>query len=212
MKNPNSKNGKVVLFTRQDIRSMEILEEEGRFINKKSYIEDNFGDISNFFLNPYDWFVEEAAKRVAKPKDVDYPTWCAVDWRSALRPAFNSVIYVLVVPEEEIIYFDGLKWDYVLNEHYVPKSAEDLDSYNRELNRLGIETGYEFLRGKYSHMYPLEKKKVLESRENIFIINDWNVFGVQANLWEIKKEWIEKVVHHGEDFTEEDMREILEGL
>ena len=38
MKNPYSKNGKSLLFTCQNIKSLSIIEKDGRFINKKEYI------------------------------------------------------------------------------------------------------------------------------------------------------------------------------
>lgn len=212
MKNPNSKNGKAILFTRQDKRSLDVVEGKGRFINRKSYIEEGFGDISNFFLNPYDWFVKEASKRVSKPDDVEYPIWCAVDWRNCLKAMGDTLIYVIEVPEEEIIYFDGAKWDYVLNEHYVPKDNEDLDAYNRDLKRKGIDNGYEFLRGSYAHMYPLESQKVLESRINIFDISEWNIFSVQANIWELKEEWIKKIIRPEDSYTEEDLEALVNNL
>lgn len=212
MKNPNSKNGKALIFTRQDKRSLDIIEKRGRFINRRSYIEEGFGDISNFFLSPYDWFVEEAARRVAKPEDVEYPIWCAVDWRNCLKPMGDTLVYLLEVEEDQIIYFDGAKWDFVLNEHYVPHNMEDLEAYNRDLKRRGIDNGYEFLRGSNAHMYPLESQKVLASRERVFSVGEWNIFSVQANIWELKKEWIKKIIRPGEDFNQEDMAKLLDSL
>jgi len=212
MKNPNSRNGKAIIFTRQDTRSLDVIRNKGRFTNKRSYIEEGFGDISNFFLSPYNWFVEEASKKVEKPDDVEYPIWCAVDWRNCLKPMGDTLVYVLEVPEEKIIYFDGSKWDFVLNEHYVPDDNEDLESYNRDLKRKGIDSGYEFLRGNYAHMYPLETQKVLESRKKIFNIDSWNIFAVQANIWELREEWIKRIVRPEEDFTEEDMKKLVDSL
>lgn len=34
--NPYTKNGKILLFTSQDARSLETIEKEGRFFNKKN--------------------------------------------------------------------------------------------------------------------------------------------------------------------------------
>ena len=45
-------------------------------------------------------------------------------------------------------------------------------------------------------MYPDEAKRVIDSWERIFDINDWNVFEIQANLWKIKKEWVKDVLFH----------------
>ncbi len=40
VKNPLSKNGRTLLFTRQDKRSLDILKQSGEFINKKEYIQE----------------------------------------------------------------------------------------------------------------------------------------------------------------------------
>ena len=45
-------------------------------------------------------------------------------------------------------------------------------------------------------MYPDEAKRVIDSWERTFDINDWNVFEIQANLWKIKKEWVKDVLFH----------------
>lgn len=212
MKNPMEKNEKVLLFTRQDERSLSMIERKGRFTNSRGNIEEKFEDISKFIIEPYNWFVKEAEKIVERPADVEYPIWCAVDRLGSLIPRGDTVLYVLEVPKEEIIYFDGMKWDFVLNEHYVPTDAEDLEKYQKDLKRKGIDNGYEFIRGTYAHMYPLETKKVLDSRIKIFDINNWDIYSVQANIWEIKKEWIKRIVKPDEDFTEEDVNEIFNNI
>lgn len=212
MENPRSKNGKVILFSRQDERSLDMIERKGRFTNSRGNIEEKFEDISKFIIEPYNWFVKEASKLVEKPKDVEYPIWCAVDRLGSLIPRGDTVLYVLEVPEEKVIYFDGTKWDFVLNEHYVPDNAEDLEKYQKELKRKGIDNGYEFIRGSYAHMYPLETERVLDSRIKVFDVDSWNIYSIQGNIWEIKEEWIRKVVRPGEDFTDEDVEEIYKNI
>ncbi len=212
MKNPKSKNNKVILFTRQDERSLNAIENKGRFSTSRGNIEEKFGDISKFIVGPYNWFVKEASKIVEKPDFVEYPVWCAVDRLGSLIPRGDSILYVLEVPEEEIIYFDGSKWDFVLNEHYVPDNLEDLENYQKDLSRKGIDNGYEFIRGKYANMYPLETQKVLNSRIKVFNVDEWDIFRVQANIWQIKKEWIRKIVRPNEEFTDEDVEEIFRNI
>lgn len=52
-----------------------------------------------------------------------------------LRPIEGTVVYVLEVKENEIVYFDSFKWDLVLNHLYIPKDEEDLKQYQEELEQ-----------------------------------------------------------------------------
>lgn len=201
--NPYNKGETTILFTSQDERSLEILNNKGRFVNKKEYIQEHMQDISPFFLKCYDWFVNEAKKRSKKPDDVDYQIWCSVSARNCMRPYEGEVAYVLEVPNEEIMYFDGSKWDYVLNLHYVPKDDIDLKKYQDEIKSKGFNNSFEFIQGRYSRMYPLEEKRIKDSWIRIFEISDWNIFAIQANIWEIKKEWVRCVIRPGESIPEE---------
>lgn len=201
--NPYSRNGKTLLFTSQDERSLKVLEEKGRFINRKIYIKEHMEDISPLILMCYDWFVDAAKERVRKPDDVEYQIWCSVSARNCMRPYEGEVAYVLEVPNEEIIYFDGLKWDYVLNLHYVPTNDDDLEKYRAEIKAKGYKNSFEFIQGRYARQYPLEEKRIKDSWVRVFDVDSWNIFGVQANIWEIKKEWIKHIVRPGESIPEE---------
>ncbi|RRD39609.1 DUF3841 domain-containing protein [Leptotrichia sp. OH3620_COT-345] len=203
MKNPNSKNGKSLLFTCQNAKSLDILERDGRFINKREYVEEHLEDIAPMILKAYDWFVGAASKRIKKPEDVQYQIWCTVSSDVCMRPIENEIIYVLEVPDEEIIYFNSFKWDYVINHHYVPFNNEDLEKYEKEMERKGFANTYEFLTGRYAGKFPLEERKIKESWNRVFDIDKWNTREVQANLWEIKKEWVKCILKSGEVIPEE---------
>lgn len=201
--NPYSKYGKTILFTTQSIKSLKIIEETGRFINKKEYIVEHFDDISPFFIKCYDWFVSEASKRTNKPEDVKYHIWCSVSARNCMRPYDDEVGYVIEVPNEEIIFFSGLKWDYVLNLHYVPRNNDDLEKYRKEMKDKGFKNTFEFIEGRYARMFPMEEKRIKDSWTRIFDIDEWNIFDIQANIWQIKKEWIKHIIMPGESIPKE---------
>lgn len=203
MKNPNSKNGKSLLFTCQNVKSLAVLERDGRFINRREYVEERLEDIAPMILKAYDWFVAAASKKVKKPEDVEYQIWCTVSSDVCMKPIENEVIYVLEVPDDEIIYFNSFKWDYVINHHYVPIDNEDLEKYQKEMERKGIVNTYEFLTGRYAGKFPLEERKIKESWNRVFDIDKWNTREVQANLWEIKKEWVKCILKPGEPIPEE---------
>ena len=150
-------------------------------------------------MESYDWFTREAAKRVPKPEDVKAPIWCSISVENCLKPIPGTVVYVLEVPESQVIYFDDVKWDYVLNRIYLPKNAEDDAAYRQHLKEQGVPNRFEILAGKYQGKYPEEEQRIRESWKRIFEIDNWTIFNVCGNLWEIKKSWVRQIVHPGEE-------------
>lgn len=179
-----------ILWTRQDERSLQDIEKHGVFRNKEKYIRYNYGDIADHFIKAYRWFTNEASKIVEKPDGVDFPIWCSISEDAMLRPTPGQVCYKIEVPSKDVIYFDGAKWDHVLNHIYIPKDDKDQEKYVNDLKEKGFKDQFNFIGGKNSHFFPLERQRVMESWKRIFEIERWNIFIVQANIWEIKKEQI----------------------
>lgn len=188
----------VRLYTRQNDKTLSQLEREGRIINRREYVKMHFGDVADLFLESYDWFTEEASKRLPKPEDVHAPIWCSISTENCLKPISGTVVYVLDVPEDMVIYFDDVKWDYVLNRIYLPKDEKDEAAYKKHLKDLGVENRFEILSGKYKGMFPGEEDRIRESWKRAFEIDEWTVFNVCGNIWEIKREWVKKIIHPGE--------------
>ena len=184
----------VKIWTRQDKRSLESIEKYGVYRVKEDYIVEQFGDIAYHYIKLYKWFVRTASERVSKPEGVEFPIWCAISKESMYVPTADTVVYELEIDESELIYFDGRKWDFVLNHHYIPIDKADEEKYAKEMERLGLIDSYSFFEGKYANFYPLEKRRIVNSWVRIFDIEDWNVFGVQANIWEIRKDMIKKII------------------
>ena len=57
----------VRLYTRQNDKTLLMLEHGGRILNQRVYVQLHFGDMAKHYLECYDWFSREAAKRVPKP-------------------------------------------------------------------------------------------------------------------------------------------------
>lgn len=184
----------VRLWTRQDKRSLESIEKDGVYRVREDYIGEQFKDIAYHYIESYKWFVRTASKRVPNPEGVEFPIWCAISKESMYVPTDDTIVYELEVDESEIIYFDGRKWDFVLNHHYIPSNKDDEEKYIKEMEKLGLIDSYSFFEGKYANFYPLEKRKIINSWIRIFDIEDWNVFGVQANIWEIRKDMIREII------------------
>lgn len=186
---------KVTLWTRQNKKSLEELKSEGVIRIKKRHIEEKFDLIADYITFLYKWFVEEASKRVQRPAGVEFPIWCSVSEEYMLRPTENEIVYVLEVDEADIIYFDGQKWDYVLNHHYIPKDEADAEAYEKELKDKGFRDSYSFIDENTGHFYPKERKRVMDSWIRIFEADKRDIFKVQANIWEIRPEMIKNILY-----------------
>lgn len=190
-----NKSDKVTLWTRQDIKSLEELNINGVIRIKRKHLEEKFDEITDYIEYLYEWFVNEAEKKLPKPKEVEFPIWCSVSEENMLRPTENQIVYVLEVDKSEIIYFDGSKWDYVLNHHYIPKNEKDAEEYAKNLEQKGFNDTFSFMDSKTSRFYPSERKRVIDSWHRIFEIDKWDIFRVQANIWEIRPEMIIDILY-----------------
>lgn len=189
----------VELFTRQNDKTLLQLKKDHRIINRREYVVLHLGDIAPLFMESYDWFTEEASKRLPKPDDVHAPIWCSISRDNCLKPIEGTVVYVLEVPKENVIYFDDVKWDYVLNRIYLPADDEDKKRYDEHIKQCGYTSSFEFFEGKYKNMFPDEMEKIRKSWVRCFDIDNWTIFNVCGNLWEIKEEWVKRIVRPGEE-------------
>lgn len=187
----------VTLWTRQDIKSLDIIKKTGIYRVKREYIEDQFEDITDHYLSAYKWLVKAAAKIVPKPEGVEYMVWCSISDKNMLRPIPNTIVYKLKLPKQKVVYLDGSKWDYVLNHMYIPKDHEDEKAYREEMRDKGFNDSVSLIKGKYAHFYPLERQKIIDSWDRVFQIDNWNIFSTQANIWEIREDMIIETETYG---------------
>ena len=190
------------LYTRQNDKTLLELERTDRIINRSIFVRLHFGDMADHYIESYAWFTREAEKLVPRPADVEASIWCSVSRENCLRPIEGTVVYVLDVPRSKIVFFDEGKWDYVLNRMYLPEDEQDGKEYAEHLKELGVTSSYDLYRGKYGGMFPGEAERIKESWKRVFTIDTWTVFNVCGNIWEIKREWIHRIVHPGEEITD----------
>ncbi len=190
---------KVKLFTKQNEKTLSQLERNGRFVNNRTYVELHLGDIAPYFVTKYDWLTRQAARWLPKPDDVRAPIWCAVSPRSCMRPEEGSLVYCLEVPRDKIIFFDNFKWDYVLNQLYLPKDEQDAQDYKRHLESIGVKSRFDFSKDRYRNLFPDEIRRIEESWIRIFELEEWNIWNVCANIWEIRQEWVTDIIRFGEE-------------
>jgi len=185
----------VTLWTRQDIRSLDELKKNGVIRISRSHLVEKFDVIADYFIQLYRWFVQEADRRVPRPPEAEFPVWCAISERSMLLPTEDSVVYVLEVDEREILYFDSVKWDSVLNHLYIPRDAADAAAYEKELEAKGLGNRFALLNEKTAHFYPREIKQIKDSWVRIFDIEEWSIYRVQANIWEIRQDMVRDILY-----------------
>lgn len=202
----------VNLYTRQHENSLFELDRKGEITNKKLYVLLHLDDTAPFFLEKYDHFVKMAAKIVPRTSDANYPIWCSVSKNNCLKPIDKTVVYAITVPKNEVIYFDGAKWDLVLNNQYISKDEKDENEFKEIVKAYGLEHSFDIFDRKYIGAFDDLKKKIVDSWSRIFEITDRSEFVVQANIWRIKKDWVKHIIHPGEDFFEivSDMKETWE--
>ncbi|MDD2494011.1 MAG: DUF3841 domain-containing protein [Tissierellia bacterium] len=196
MINSNNLTNKVTLWTRQNKKSLDELKDNGVIRISRKNLEEKYDIISDHVIYLYKWFVDAAKEIVPIVKGVEFPIWCSVSEEYMLRPTIDEVVYVLEVDKSDIIYFDGMKWDYVLNHHYIPKDEKDAIEYDNYIERKGFKNSYSFIDEKTAHFYHEERKKVMDSWKRIFEIDEWDIFKIQANIWEIRPEMIKDILYY----------------
>lgn len=190
---------KIRLYTRQNDKTLSMLKNDHRIINIPLYVRLHLGPDADLFLDAYYWFTEEASKRCPKPADVKAPIWCSISESYCFRPIDGTIVYVLEVPRDQVIYFDNLRWDNVLNRIYIPKDDADKEAYDKHLEALSIATPWDIF-SKRKGEFPAEEEKIRKSWIRCFDVDEKHLdpYRHSGNIWEIKEEWIKKIVYPNE--------------
>lgn len=183
-------NERITLWTSQRKIVLDILEKEKIYHAKKGFIMKKYEEVANIFLESYNWFVYKAEKIVPKPEGAQYPIWLFSDLKY-LDHHEDSYILELSVERKEVILFDHTKWNKILNLSYLPEDDKDGKKYEELLNKQGI---YDETVIYMTNYYPHLKMQIRKSWDRLFE-NNTNLFvPSQAALWEIRKEWVVKVL------------------
>lgn len=190
--------GTIRLYTRQSDKTLLMLEHGGRIVNQRVYVQLHFGDMSKHYLECYDWFAAQAARRVPKPEGAELSIWCTPNVKNCLPPIEGTVVYAVDAPEEQVVFFDDAKWDYVLNHRYLPANDADEAAYRKHLQDIGATNSFEFFEGRYAGKYPEETQRVRDSWMRVFDPVERTCPTVCGNIWEIRQEQIVRIFRPGE--------------
>ena len=192
------------VYSRQHENSIYELYNHGVVTNKEIYVRLHMAQDADFFIQQYRTFVAMAETLLPRPEGIEFPIWTSIDLKGARHPEPNSVLYAIDVPKDQIIIFDGMKWDYVLNLLYLPQDERDKQVYLKEIKQLGIDNEF-FLSDPHNQgRYPAIETKIKDSWMRIFEIEDSHPMHLQGNLWQIQHDWVKGVIHYGEPVIEPD--------
>ncbi|CAB1246465.1 DUF3841 domain-containing protein [Clostridium sp. MT-14] len=187
-----AKNNKVILYTSQSSVVVKSLMEQKICHVKREYIVKKYQEVSQIFLEAYDWYISKARNIVEKPEHAEYPFWTFTEIDYAGWYPGNYLL-CLNVPIEKIIFFKIEDWNKILNLKYLSVSKEDGKEYECMLAKQNISIESDIFTKPF---YPNLKLKVKKSWDNLFKYDKLVKSGImhvgtmQAALWELKKEWI----------------------
>lgn len=183
------------LYISQAEAVMREIDSRGTCFSRREYVALKYGESREIFLTAYDWFVKELQKRVKRPAGAQYPYWgyreeYGIDWSG------ENVGFQAEVPADQLVLFDADDWRKILCMQYIGEDEGEERAFRDELSQMGIREEQAVLAG----FYPDIKRRIMESWDRLFV-NDRRFKngeessrgGIQAGMWEIKREWIVKI-------------------
>lgn len=181
---------KRIVWTRQSSKILDELENNGRYIVQRSYIEEKMEDHAKLYLDTYCWYTNRAKEIVAKPDDVEFPIWVSLSESSMLGLTDDTVLLELAIDEENLIIVDQEKWGYVVNYLYIPENEADDLAHEKMLRQFHVDDTEAYM----SSFYPAIKTKIIKSWDRVFSIkDDIKPENLTATIWEIRPENIIKI-------------------
>ncbi|MBR2894418.1 MAG: DUF3841 domain-containing protein [Oscillospiraceae bacterium] len=186
------KDHTIRLYCAQSAPVLNALRRDGVCFSKAEYVSKKYDESSSIFLTAYEWFARSAAKIVPPPEEAELPYWTfgapySVDLSGGGR------LLTLDVPIDEVICFDLYDWNRILCMKLLPTDDAQERTFRKELRARGLTEDQVML----SSFYPELKAQIMESWQRLFrhhkaiLSGDTSgVGGVQAALWQIKREWI----------------------
>lgn len=181
---------KVTVWTKQHAAILRDIEEHNRYIVKKEYIQQKMEEYSDLYLEAYGWYFKAASKIIPPPKDVRYPIWVSLSPEEAIHNSEGNIRLEIVIEKSHLLMVDLLKWGNIVNHLYIPKNLADQKEHDQLLKTYGIDDCTAYM----TPFYPNIKQKIKKSHERLF--DDSSILGEEkvGTIWEIRKEWITKII------------------
>jgi len=175
---------RIELFAAQTPIVLETLESNGRYVVKKEFIINKYGEAAPVMLKAYDWFVRQFSQKVPRPDGAEYPVWLYKDPAYATVHPAQHLIH-LSIPKDCLLLFDNKGWERILSMSYVEKNADDWNLFEEKLTRMGIDCGFTAFQKPF---YPQIRREIEASWPRIFDLKPGSV--VRGATWELLPEWI----------------------
>ena len=179
----------VTMWSGQQEIVMDTLNETGRYIVKKSYVEEKYKETAWIFQEAYQYLAQCAKELIPKPADAESPVWL---YKYARHIYGSEGMYYLElrIPKEKLITFDTRKWNRILNLNYVGKSEQEEAEFQEWLEKRGIRDNLAIFSSPF---YPNEKQKIKKSWSNLLEVPVEDDEYTQGMTWELQKEWIQTI-------------------
>lgn len=179
----------VTMWTGQQEIVMNTLNETGRYVVKKSYVEEKYQETAWIFREAYQYLVQCAKGLIPKPSDAESPVW-VYKYAHQIYGSEGMYYLELTIPAEELIIFDTRKWNRILNLNYLGKSEREEAEFQKWLEKRGIRDNMSIFSTSF---YPIEKQEIKKSWRNLLETSVGDDVYVQGMTWELKKEWIQTI-------------------
>lgn len=192
---------KVKVWTKQHAGILTALEEGGRYVVKKEYIQQKMGENSRIYFEVYNWYRNAAEKIVPapddRPPDAESAVWCYRNPKY-IEKHDEYKILKLNVPAEKAVFFRMSDWNKRLNLRYIGNTSQEEDSYNQKISKYGVDyEGSVYL----TSFYPQLKNELIKSWQNLFRYDklvkeqgDLLFDDMQAGVWHLELEWVQEII------------------
>jgi hypothetical protein len=182
---------KIKVWTAQSQIVLDTIEKNRVYHVKRAFILKKYRELSKLFLDPYDWFIKQAAKRITPPPEAEYPVWAYCDAKMISNYGPGDRIVELDVPVDQALFFNQGKWLRILNLSYIPENPNDEQNFKKKISTQGLQHPSQ---AYTNHFYPQLKKEIIASWERLFDESIRLSADDMCALWEIRKEWITKIM------------------
>lgn len=183
-------SGRIAVWTKQHANILQILEAHSRYVVKKEYIVQKMEEHASLYLDVYDWYLRKAGELSPPPDDVRYPIWVSLSEEEKIENSQGNVQLEIIVERERLLTLDLGKWGRIVNYMYIPENEADDADHERILTRYGIDDCTAYM----TSFYPSIKHKIIKSWDRLFDDNIRLSDARVGTLWELKQEWIVKVI------------------
>ena len=184
--------GKITVWTKQHENVLKELKNIGRYIAKKKYIILDLQEHADIVLEAYQWLVKNTPNSNEKPKDAEFPVWVSFSKDATMLLSEKTIILELKIEESLITKINIMKWGMILNYEYLPENEFDEKRHKKLLEDYRISDTQAYM----SQFYPHIKREIIESWKRLFDNEDNKKNNSQyyGNIWEIKEQWIKKII------------------